>query len=488
MNKTVSILISSVALTLAQYAGAQGTAFTYQGKLTDGANPASGLYDITFTLFDAATAGNQVGSTLVGSAMPVTNGLFTTSLDFGSGPFTGAARWLQVDVKTNGSSSYTALSPRTALSPTPYAIYAENAGSVAAGVIGSSQLAANAVAAGNLQANSVTAAKIASGQVVKTFNGLTDAVSLVGDSTISVTPSGNTLQLSVTGGELTLPYSATAAGSTLFGIVNSGSGTAIFGQANNSGGWGGIFRYGYTGANAVYLGGSGNAADFEGPVIVDGALSVNGSLSASSTSGNGVSGSTGTGTAVFGQANSSGGWGGIFRYGYTGANAVYLGGSSGAAEFDGGVVVNGDTSVRVLTITGGSDVAEPFKMPEGTEKGAVVVIDEVNPGQLKVSEHAYDTHVAGIVSGADGINPGLSLHQDGVLEGGKNVALSGRVKVMADASNGAIRPGDLLTTSDNPGHCMKVTDHAKAQGAIIGKAMSSLERGNGYVLVLVSLQ
>jgi hypothetical protein len=60
--------------------------------------------------------------------------------------------------------------------------------------------------------------------------------------------------------------------------------------------------------------------------------------------------------------------------------------------------------------------------------------------------------------------------------------------VQADAANGAIRPGDLLTTSSTPGHAMKVTDHARAQGAILGKAMTSLAEGKGMVLVLVTLQ
>ena len=59
---------------------------------------------------------------------------------------------------------------------------------------------------------------------------------------------------------------------------------------------------------------------------------------------------------------------------------------------------------------------------------------------------------------------------------GKMRALSGRVYALADASNGAIKPGDLLTSSDIPGHCMKVTDSHLAQGAIIGKAMSSRSR------------
>jgi hypothetical protein len=149
----------------------------------------------------------------------------------------------------------------------------------------------------------------------------------------------------------------------------------------------------------------------------------------------------------------------------------------------------GVVSVGVLRITGGADVAEPFQMKEEElAKGSVVVIDDEHPGRLKRSQSAYDTRVAGIVSGANGINPGIALHQEGVVEGGQNVALSGRVYVQADAAFGAIKPGDLLTTSDTPGHAMKVTEHGKAQGAILGKAMSELKTGKGMVLVLVTLQ
>jgi hypothetical protein len=121
-------------------------------------------------------------------------------------------------------------------------------------------------------------------------------------------------------------------------------------------------------------------------------------------------------------------------------------------------------------------------------KGAVVVIDDEQPGRLKLSARAYDTRVAGIISGAGGVQPGITLSQQGVLEGGQNVALSGRVYVQADATESPIKPGDLLTTSATPGHAMKVRDHAQAQGAILGKAMSHLDEGKGLVLVLVTLQ
>jgi hypothetical protein len=68
------------------------------------------------------------------------------------------------------------------------------------------------------------------------------------------------------------------------------------------------------------------------------------------------------------------------------------------------------------------------------------------------------------------------------------VALSGRVYCLADASDGPIAPGDLLTTSDTPGHARRVDDHTRAQGAVLGKALTRLESGRGLVLVLVSLQ
>lgn len=78
--------------------------------------------------------------------------------------------------------------------------------------------------------------------------------------------------------------------------------------------------------------------------------------------------------------------------------------------------------------------------------------------------------------------------QTEALEGGRNVALSGRVYALVDATQAPVEPGDLLTTSDTPGHAMKASDPAKAQGAILGKAMGRLKEGCGLVLVLVSLQ
>jgi hypothetical protein len=159
---------------------------------------------------------------------------------------------------------------------------------------------------------------------------------------------------------------------------------------------------------------------------------------------------------------------------------------------------DGLVSVKALKING-SDFAENFDVSTAAtsselltmkvEAGMVVSIDPTSPGKLQLSNVAYDRRVAGIISGAGGIRPGMMMGQEGTLADGKHpVALSGRVYCWVDATKGAIKPGDLLTTSSTPGHAMKATNAAKARGAIIGKAMTALKSGRGLVLVLVTLQ
>lgn len=142
-----------------------------------------------------------------------------------------------------------------------------------------------------------------------------------------------------------------------------------------------------------------------------------------------------------------------------------------------------------LTIRGGADIVERFDISGAkAEPGTVVVIDEERPGDLCASSRAYDRRVAGIVSGAGGVKPGICLGQEGVMDGETPVAMTGRVYVRASAENGAIRPGDRLTTAMLAGHAMRATDNERSVGAVIGKAMTSLDEGTGLVLVLVNLQ
>ena len=106
-----------------------GTAFTYQGRLNDGVNPTSGIYDLQFTIYDALAVGSLVGGPVTSSATGVTNGLFTVALDFGAGVFNGAGRWLEIGVRTNGGGAFTVLTPRQALTPVPYSLYASGVSS-----------------------------------------------------------------------------------------------------------------------------------------------------------------------------------------------------------------------------------------------------------------------------------------------------------------------------------------------------------------------
>lgn len=114
----ISILKCSILSILAA-----GTAFTYQGRLSDSSNPANGNYDFRFRLALDPQGNNYAGSPVLTNGVPVSSGLFTVSLDFGS-VFTGSNYWLEVDVRTNGAAVYSSLTPLQALSPVPYALYA----------------------------------------------------------------------------------------------------------------------------------------------------------------------------------------------------------------------------------------------------------------------------------------------------------------------------------------------------------------------------
>lgn len=206
----------------------------------------------------------------------------------------------------------------------------------------------------------------------------------------------------------------------------------------------------------------------------------------------GVKGNSVTNAGVYGVSNNSYGVHGASQYG----PGVYGTSTNGnAGEFAGNVEI---TSGRLITpqlqITSGADLSEQFEIHAALagarpEPGMLVSLDTRRPGHLVVSEEPYDKKVAGVISGAGGVQPGMLMGQSGTLaDGGSPVALTGRVYCWADASGGAIRTGDLLTTSPTPGHAMKAADPGRSHGTVIGKAMTSLDTGRGLVLVLVDLQ
>ena len=159
-RRTISALFA--ALLFAASAYAQTTAFTYQGKLTDGAGAAGGSYDMRFRLYDTPqpNTGTQVGadqifSAATNNAVNVSNGVFTVTLDFSANPFAaGATRYLEIAVKKAADANYTTLDPRQMLTSSPYSIRTLSAGVA-------DNLSANCVGCvTNGQINSVDGAKV----------------------------------------------------------------------------------------------------------------------------------------------------------------------------------------------------------------------------------------------------------------------------------------------------------------------------------------
>ena len=156
---------------------AQGTAFAYQGRLNNGRSPANGSYDLTFTLYATNSDGGVFIGPLTNTAVGVANGLFTVTLDFGSGAFDGNPRWLEIGVSTNGAGTFTTLSPRQQLTPTPYAIFANTTsqlmGNALQQVDNQALIVANSIvstATNSLQATVSGQIQSATNSLVPTFN------------------------------------------------------------------------------------------------------------------------------------------------------------------------------------------------------------------------------------------------------------------------------------------------------------------------------
>jgi hypothetical protein len=127
---TACVLLS--ALTAPALAQPLTTAFTYQGKLLSSGQPATGLHDFEFSLFDDTAAGAQIGPTLCSDNLPVTDGHFTVQLDFGA-VFSGQSRYLQIRVRPDTGlpcanlTALTTLAPRQPLTAAPAASFALSA-------------------------------------------------------------------------------------------------------------------------------------------------------------------------------------------------------------------------------------------------------------------------------------------------------------------------------------------------------------------------
>jgi len=164
MNSCLRLAVAVFATTCS--AIAQNTAFTYQGRLHDNAGPANGAFTFSFELYATPSGGPPIGLPYRANT-EVSNGLFIVTVDFGLPVFDGTARWLQIQVAPKeDEGNFTTLTPRQALTPTPYALFAPTAGTaltVPDGSITSNKLAAGAVTSASLAPNSVTATQLAPG-------------------------------------------------------------------------------------------------------------------------------------------------------------------------------------------------------------------------------------------------------------------------------------------------------------------------------------
>jgi hypothetical protein len=184
MKILISLISLLASLGVGHLANAQGTAFTYTGRLNNNGAPVNGAYDLRFTIYDSDVGVNVVAGPLPVNAFAVANGLFSARVDFGAGIFTGPARWLEVSVRPAGAGNFSVLAPRQELTSSPYAIRAASAG---------------------------TAADVSAGSVVKSLNTLKDDVTLAAGANVTLTPNGNTLTLA----------SAGAGGSGIWSVLNN---------------------------------------------------------------------------------------------------------------------------------------------------------------------------------------------------------------------------------------------------------------------------
>jgi hypothetical protein len=155
-------------------------------------------------------------------------------------------------------------------------------------------------------------------------------------------------------------------------------------------------------------------------------------------------------------------------------------GADGTVNID---LDGGTGDIRLM----GADCAEDFDTVDTeAEPGSVLTIGD--GGRLTPCVEAYDRKVAGVVSGAGALRPGIVLDSRPGARRRARIALTGKVFCRVDANDGSVGVGDLLTTSSTPGHAMRVGDPSRAVGAIIGKALRPLASGTGLIPILVALQ
>jgi hypothetical protein len=315
-------------------AHAQGTAFTYQGRLNGSGSALSGLYDFRFKLFADPLGNTQVGANYFSTNLPVTGGLFVTTIDFGAGVFNGSNYWLEVDVRTNNPGNtllYTPLTPLQALTPTPYAVFANTASNLL-GVLPTTQLSGT-LPAGQLAGTYGNAVTL--NNAGNSFSGNGGGLTNLNASQLAMGVISNIL---LPGFQASLGYVSIGGGT---GNTATGYGDTIAGGSSNSA----------AGLLATISGGNGNGATGNYDAIAGGrGNSINGYSDNYCTVGGGQSNNVGFNfdTIAGGSGNNAGG----NNYGYS----TVGGGLANQANNDYSTVGGGQNNYNAVvggTISGG---------------------------------------------------------------------------------------------------------------------------------------
>jgi hypothetical protein len=159
-------------------------------------------------------------------------------------------------------------------------------------------------------------------------------------------------------------------------------------------------------------------------------------------------------------------------------NPVFRVDSTGKGFFNGGTQNSGADFAESVDVVGGASQYQ---------RGDVMMVDEDGVRRFARTTEPYSTKIAGIYSTKPGVLGTTHLDGDPRLANEVPLAIVGIVPCKVSAENGAIKAGDLLVSASKPGYAMKGTDRQKMLGAVVGKALGSLDKDTGVIEVLVSL-
>jgi trimeric autotransporter adhesin len=395
MKLKLMLLSLLVSASTALYADSLGTSFTYQGQLNASGAAANGTYDFIFALYNSSSSGTEIGNPIITNGLIVSNGLFSTSLDFGN-RFDGTASWLTISVRTNNTGNYILLTPRQPLTPTPNALFANTASNLS-GLLPAAQLSgaipvtqlSGTLGNGQLANSSVTVTAgtgLSGGGLVPLGGSTTVSANLNHDATLTGNGGATSLGLNLANANTwtasqTINGSLQVTGNVQAARLNIGSGNTLSGtyatiaggEVNAASGFtatiGGGYQNTANNSGAMVGGGQGNTAGGTYATVAGGwsdkasgdyATVAGGYQNTASGIGSFVGGGGYGGFLIYGTNLASGGasviGGGIFNVA-SGQKATVAGGNANTAGGDYATVAGGQNNTagnQNATVGGGN--------------------------------------------------------------------------------------------------------------------------------------